>query len=391
MQFTDKYILNLKPLDKKYYKREARGFAIRVMPSGVKTFLYVYKVNDKGRQELNLGEYPYTTLAGAREKYQAAYTLVSKGVDPKEQIKAVEEAKEKARNTTFKHFSDEYLRWSEQHHTQAGYKINKLSLENDVLPFWQDRDISGISRRDAIELLERVAHRAPGQAGNVQRAARGVFGYALEREYIPANPMLGLSKVVPALKQVPRERILTDAEIIQLWPTLPPYLQLILLTAQRPGEVAGIHTREIQIGINKPWCATCRRCGWWTIPPERTKSGKEHMVYLTVSALKLISDLDGYVFPSPKSDSLDKPIERMALSRYVHRHNYNNLPRWTPHDLRRTARTHMARIGIIDEHAEAVLAHCKQGIKKVYNKYEYQEEKKSALLKWEEELLKIIS
>jgi integrase len=381
MQFTDKYIQNLKPKDKKYYDREARGFAVRVMPSSVKTFLYIYTFEGK-RKELNLGIYPHVKLVDAREKYQDAYKKVKNGIDPS---KVSEETLDES--LTFKHFATLYLEWSEQHHASALYKINKYSLENDVLPFWKDTPLLEIHRRDAIALLERVALRSKGQVSNVQRAARGVFQHAVDREYIDYNPLLKLTKVLPDLKYTPRERVLSNAEIKQVWPSLPAHLKLILITAQRPGEVAGIHTKEIQVGIGKPLCSTCRGCGWWTIPQERTKNGKEHMVYLTTTALNLIDTLDGYVFPSPKPD---KPIQRMALSRYVHRLKYFDLPRWTPHDLRRTARTHMAKIGIHEEHAEAVLAHCKQGIKKVYNKYEYQEEKKTALLKWEAELLKLV-
>ena len=70
--------------------------------------------------------------------------------------------------------------------------------------------------------------------------------------------------------------------------------------------------------------------------------------------------------------------------------NYFDLPTWTPHDLRRTARTEMARIGVPEEHAEAVLNHKKQGIVKVYNLHQYADEKKVALLQWEAELLRII-
>ena len=83
-------------------------------------------------------------------------------------------------------------------------------------------------------------------------------------------------------------------------------------------------------------------------------------------------------------------ISRQTLSQHVTTRNYFDLPKWTPHDLRRTARTKMARIGVPEEHAEAVLNHKKQGIVKVYNLHQYADEKKAALLLWEAELLRII-
>ena len=385
-QFTDKYLANLKPKEKKYLVVEGRGFSLRVLPSGVKTFLYVYNLNGKKKQ-LNLGIYPATKLVDARQKYNDAYNLFIKGLDPG----AVKVEPETEENHTFGHFAKLYLEWSESNpdHSKAYFEINKLSLKNDVLPCWKDIPLKDIRRRDAIALLERVALRSKGQVANVHRAARGVFQYALERDYIDANPLLKLTKAVPAIKYEPKHRTLTEEEIRQIWNKIPPYLQLILITAQRPGEVAGIHRREVQVGVGKPICQTCKGCGLWTIPKERTKGRKEHLVYLTRTALNIIGDADGYVFPSPEED---RPIQRMALSRNVHRWNYYNLPEWTPHDLRRTVRTMMSRghLEIPGEHAEAVLAHAQQGIKKVYNKYDYQEEKKEALLKWEQELLRIM-
>ena len=387
-QFNDKYISSLKPKEKKHVVREGRGFALQILPSGVKTFMCIFTLHGRKRY-MNLGNYPHTKIAEARQAYNDAYSLVSKGIDP--QVEAAKPKPEKE-DATFGHFAKLYLEWSEQHHSLGAHKINKLSLENDVLPFWKALDVQSIRRRDAIELLERVASRSPGQTNNVLKAARGVFNYALEREYTEYNPMLKLNKVVPALKATPKDRTLTDAEIKIVWPSLPAYLKIILLTAQRPGEVAGMHSREIQIGAGQPRCQECRRCGWWTIPKERVKNNKEHMVYLTPAALELIGSSEGFIFPSPitSKSTTSKPIGRMALSRHVHRKNYYDLPRWTPHDLRRTARTYFSKLGVPEVHSEAILNHGKKGMVKIYDQWKYQDEKKAALIKWEAELSNLV-
>lgn len=391
--FTDKLISSLKPTDKKIYIREGRGFTVQVMPSGVKTFLYIYTFEGK-RKHLNLGTYPQTKLAEARQKYSEAYSLVSKGIDP--QAAAAQAQEDTEENLTFGYFAELYLAHSQEHHTARWHKTIKGALTNDVLPHWKDTPIASIRRRDSITLLEKVAQRGV-QVVNVHKATSSVFDYALQREYIDANPLLGLNKkIIPALEQRPRERTLSDNEIREVWRAIdegPGFaetkraLKLILVTAQRPGEVAGLHRREIE-------------GHWWTIPAERAEKGKrDHMVHLTPTALKLIGDTEGYIFSSPQED---QPINRNSLSQLVSRNRSNlkdnkpaklpfyGLERWTPHDLRRTARTFMAKIGIPDEHAEAVLNHAKQGVIKVYNRHDYQEEKKQALIKWEEELLKII-
>jgi len=387
MKFTDKYIQNLKPegtpLPKRYYVRENHGFAVRVQPSGLKTFFFIYTKDGK-RHHHNLGEYPTVTLAEARTKYNTAYNRVKAGQEPEVQSKP-EAALEPQEDTSmhFQEFSDQFLKWSKKNHSDSWYKTNKLSLDNDVLPHWGTLNIDTIRRRDCIELLERVSHRSAGQVSNVHKAMRGVFDYALQRDYIGANPALKLTKVVPDLKNIPRDRTLSEKELKTIWKALedtPAHraLKLILICAQRPGEVAGLHKNEIE-GTT------------WTIPKERAEKGKgEHIVHLTKTALKLIGDIPEGEEDSEGDTGLLFDVKRNSLSQVVSRAKYFNIPRWTPHDLRRTARTLMAKLGVLEEHAEAVLNHTKRGMVKVYNKYEYQEEKRTALIKLEAEVLRII-
>ena len=375
-RFSDKYIQSIKPEANKKLIRESRGFALQVMPSGIKTFLYIYTYQGK-RKNLYLGKYPYITLAEARVKYNEAYNKVQAGENPAKEPKPSEEDP-----TSFGHFATLYLKWSVANHALAWNKTVRMSLKNDVLPSWQDTPIAEIRRRDAITLLERVAARAPGQAKNVHKVARAVFEYAIDREYLEANPMLKLSRIIPSLKPVTKKRVLSDSEIKHVWHALDEEsgsertkaaLKLVLATAQRPGEVASMHRSQID-------------GNWWTM--ENTKNKEVHRVYLTPTALELIGEEEGFIFPSHRMAS--GYISRQTLSQHLATRNYFGLPKWTPHDLRRTARTEMARIGVPEEHAEAVLNHKKQGIVKVYNLHQYADEKKAAMLLWEAELLRII-
>lgn len=391
--FTEKHVANLKPRTAKYYSREGRGFALRVMPSGVKTFLFIYTHEGK-RREMNLGNYPHVKLAEAREQYQAAYSLAARGVDPQERLKALAQAKEKEANSSFGHFAKLYLEQAETKFTnQFWFKTIRGAINKDLLPVWKDRHIKEISRRDVINVLEKVSTRAKGQVNNVKKAASGIFSYALERDYISNNPATNLNKAL-AIKHERRERFLNREEIKHIWQAIDAgvgtdevkrALKLILVTAQRGGEIANMHRSEIA-------------GEWWTIPKERAKNGNEHMVYLTPTALELIGDTEGYIFLAPRKD---KPIKTSHLSQLVstertdingttYHKPFYDLPRWTPHDLRRTARTYLSELRIPREHAEAVLNHAKPGIVGIYDKYEYQEEKKAALIKWEAELLKIV-
>jgi integrase len=172
-------------------------------------------------------------------------------------------------------------------------------------------------------------------------------------------------------------------------------LKLILVTAQRPGEVAQLHREQV-------------KDRWWTIPSEVAgKNEREHRVFLTDTALELIGDGKGYIFPSDRGtrghiseNALSQAINRGYLSDDVvkivgnrkiraRKEPYFGMKPWSPHDLRRTARTNMARVGVTDEIGEEVMNHIKPGVVGVYNKYRYDAEKKEALQKWEQ-LLKII-
>lgn len=372
--FTDAFVRNLKPTDKEVFVREGKGFALRVRKSGLKTFFYIYTLAGGKRKYLHLGEYPSTTLADAREQYQLAFNKHKKGISLDMPLPSPDVAPELV---LFKDFAKAYLESSEGTLCTEWWNKLRRCLDKDVLPFWGDMPITDIGRRAVILLLERVSDRAHGMTANVKKAISAVFDYAMEREYIVGNPSMRLTKAVPALKRVKRERALSEDEIRKVWHSLTDMhthraLKLILLTAQRPGEIAGIVKSEI--------------CGnTWTIPKERAGKGKgAHLVHLTQTALELLN----------LQDSNDRilDVQTGTVSQEVARRLLCcGLPRWTPHDLRRTARTKMAEIGIINDHAEAVLAHAKPGMVSVYNQYEYWPEKQAALIKWEAELLRIVS
>ena len=158
---------------------------------------------------------------------------------------------------------------------------------------------------------------------------------------------------------------------------------MVLVTAQRAGEVVYMHTDHIQ----EDWDGE----KWWLIPEDIAKNENPHLVYLSPTALEIIGNRKGFMF---SMDEGKTPISRGALASMVRRgasdkEAYYGLPRWTPHDLRRTARTNFSRLGIPQPVAEAILNHAKQGVVKVYDLHEYKDEKKKAMLMWDKELRKL--
>lgn len=271
---------------------------------------------------------------------------------------------------------------------KSGPETRRL-LEKDVLPAWGKKRVQDVTRRDVVLLLDSIRARAPITANRVHGALGRAFNFAAERGIIVDSPCTRIRKPI----EKPRERVLTDNEIQAFWhglesvdiyPATRLALRLILLTGQRPGEVAGMAWAELD-------------AEWWVIPSGRMKNGIEHRVPLTGLADELLEDARSYsgekahVFASSHKGG-DASITVRSLARSVSRHRQEmgiETP-FVPHDLRRTVRTRLAEIGIEDVVAEKVLGHQLQGILKVYNRHSYDTEKRTALQAWESRLRKIL-
>lgn len=438
-RFTDKFIMNLKPAEKEYWIREGQGFSLRVLPSGEKVWYYIYTFEGRKRyMKLKDGGYPDVSLSDARKEFDIAKVKVKNGVDPLAEKQDGKEARRKA--PTVSDLVEDFIERYAKRFKRSWAKDEQM-LNREVVPAWGSRKAADIMKRDVIKLLEQIVDRgAPIMANNTFAVIRKMFNWAIEQDMLQHTPCIG---VKPPSPKVSRERVLSDAEIKTLWANIDrtdlnisnearSCLKLILLTAQRPGEVIGMHTSEID-------------GQWWTIPAERAKNGKAHRVYLSPLAQQIISDsiaeskatkdktaarkareagqvektivkpedkkYSGFIFPTPHSTK-DKPIGDTALAVAVGRNlatpltdakgkalkdedgkpvteNLLGVEHFTPHDLRRTAATFMAGMGYMDEVIDAVLNHVKSGVIRTYNRHDYDKEKQQALEAWERKLISI--
>ncbi|QXE86615.1 integrase arm-type DNA-binding domain-containing protein [Geomonas nitrogeniifigens] len=409
--FTDAMIKKLRPENKKYVRGEGNGFTIRVMPSGVKTWLYIYSFGDK-RREMNLGGYPDVTLETARDKFMAAKRKVKNGLDPIAEKKAAVEA---LRNElTFHQLATEYIanNVEGQLTEKSVYDIKRVLLGSekdgavDDFKSWRSKKASSITAEDVAKLLKAVSERSAAAARNIIKTARPMFAYALPRGIVGENPFIlasiksFLSKPVRSkLEPTFKNRTLTEDEIRHVWNSLQTgkgsieaknALRLMLLTGQRPSEVLGLHSDEIN-------------GNWWTLPKHRTKARldvkrADHMVYLVPESLQIIGMKSGLIFKSPAPAKIKpgepaviKPIAINALGHMLRANNYFGLPPWGAHDLRRTCRTFMSDIdGITTNAAEAILNHAKEGTKRNYDQHKYQRQIENALTLWRDKLVEII-
>ena len=402
-KFTDTFLKNLKPEGGKDRDiMEGHGFGVRVRAGGSKILFYKYRFQEKLRF-LNLGTYPHTSLADARQKYGDAYKLRKNGFDPIEveaesaRATAKEKEAKQQKALTVEDLIDRYIEKYAKTHKKSWHK-DELTLAKDVSPAWGKRPASEITKLDATKLLQKIVDRGrPGQAQNVLESTRKMYNWAIDQGMLETTPFLGVKRPAPKNK---KDRALSDKEIKTLWYELDAAdmsdeirraLKLTLVTGQRPGEVIGMHAQEITDS-------------WWTIPKEKTKNKKAHRVYLTDLALELIGPLKSidpktgetkpktYLFPCPHKTK-EKPIMEGAMG-HVLRSNFEakkiSVAKFTPHDLRRTAVTHLARLKVPLEWRERVVNHLPKELDATYNLYEYDEEKETSLQRWEEELLRIL-
>lgn len=256
--------------------------------------------------------------------------------------------------------------------------------------------LPGLQKADIRTALDKKETQSTKQA--LYAALSPFLSWSLEHDLIETNPLASISAIQPVAS---RERVLTKLEIKALWSAsyhMPDrwgsFYRLLLLTGQRREEVAGMHLCEIDFDKSE-----------WTIPEERTKNGKTHIVHLSSTALAEIGQAQGYVFPAARirltstksKTSKDQKTEahisgyskmKIKLDGYMKKElakEGHEFKPWRVHDLRRTMASGLAEIGVLPEVIERVLNHTSGatgGLKAVYQRYEYLKERKEALEAW---------
>ncbi len=389
MSLTDLQIQKLKQWETRYEVPDGNGLFVRVSHTGRKTFIYRYRFGkEKIPRRMTLGTYPALTLAKARVMHTQAMQDVINGIDPgakmhdyKTNLKA---------EPTFRDLLNEY--WKMELSKSPSANERKRLVEKDALPCWSSRKVSAIRRRDAVVLLD---DRAPITANRLQGVLVRMFNFASERGMIDFSPLSGMKR---KNKEPSRARVLTNEEIKNLWNALDPQrtdidiyrltklaLRTILLTGQRPGEVAQMTWDQIE------------GSEWWNIPEEVTKTRSAQRIPINPMLAAVIEEAEElkneespYVFRSTRKDEAHVSVGAMANAIRRHREEMKIPERFTPHDLRRTLRTRLAELGVSDVVAERVLGHKLQGVLGIYNRHSYDTEKRQALLRWEQRLTEIL-
>jgi integrase len=356
------------------------GFGIRVGETGCKSFALRYRVDGRQRR-VTIGSAAVLTLAEARARARKLVDRAKEGVDP-----AAAKVERRARQqNTVRAVAAEYLERHARRNLRRPGQVERR-LQRDVVAAWGDRPITAITKADVVRLVDGIADRGAGVSANrTLQLLKAFLNWCTKRSILEVNVAVGVD--LPH-REKPRERVLSEDEIQAAWQAFAtmgwPYGdvgRLLLLLAQREGETAAM--RWDQVDLER---------GTWAIPGSVAKTGAEHVVPLPPPAVAIIAAIprvDGVplVFPGRS----DRPVTSFgrALARA---HELSGTAGWRWHDLRRTARSGMARLGIEPHVAERVLNHAVGSqIARVYDLHKYQGPMRRALEAWAAEVERIVA
>jgi integrase len=360
------------------------GFGVRVSKAGTKTFILTYRHRSRSRR-LTLGRYPTLTLADARDKAIDALRQVANGQDP------ILEA-DKADDTSYQFdaIATSYVeKHCKVHNKPSTARESERCLNKHFVSAWGKRDLRDITQPHINEILDKlIADGTPSEANHALGVIKTLFNWCVDRDLLAVSPC---QKVRKPAKHNSRARVLTDPELVKVWRSFEAegypfgYMgKLLVLTAQRRGEVTEMRWQQLDLD---------RRT--WTIPAELAKNSRAHVLPLCDTAMAILNSVPRLsperVFPARNNDV-------NAISGFTRAKNrfdkLSGVQEWTIHDIRRTVATGLAQLGVAPHVIERVLNHVSgtfAGVAGVYNRFQYQDEMRAALAKWDAHVQRLVT
>jgi len=404
-QLTEAAVEKAKPAD---YRREipdGGGLYLVVHSSGAKSWAVRYRRDGRPRKLTLAGTYPAIGLKAARALARKALEQVAHGTDPAAtKIRARHLAGD--RGTDFpavvSEFLDRFLTRKKQRPRPRTLQQLAwvLGVEHDGVAWtprkggladrWRHKKIAEITKGDILAILDgELARGVPVLANRTRAILRWLFSWCLRRDLVAVNPV---AAVDPPAAEKKRDRVLDDSELRLFWQAtgenrlLGPMWRLLALTGQRRDEARLMTWAELDLSA----CI-------WTIPAPRTKNGREHVVPLSGAALEILSKQPrikgkrGLIFTTNGETGLGglsgakARLDARMLALAKEANPTAQIPGWVVHDLRRTAATGMAKLGVTIPVIEKILGHTSgvfAGIVGVYQRHDFLPEMRVALDAW---------
>jgi integrase len=362
--------LRLEP-DKKdiiHFDDAIPGLGVRLRKSGVKVWIFQYKLAGKTRR-VTLGAASAIKAGKARDIAAEMYSRVRLGGDP-----ASDRQQQVQRSlNTFGWLSAQFF---------AAYKARPRTVEETkrhllkyCLPL-HPTPIDAINRRQIADLLGKLDKDSGAATANrVRSSLSALFSWAMSEGLTATNPTIGVTK----RQERPRERVLGDDELARIWratgdDVYGTIIKLLILTAQRRGEISGLRWEEIDFDR-----------GVISLPGARTKNHRPHSIPITPTARGLLQSV-------PKSAESLFSFDGWG---YAKRNldKRSGVSNWVVHDLRRSVATGMADLGVQPHIIETILNHVggfRAGVGGVYNRSPYEQEKRQALELWDRHIMSVM-
>lgn len=374
-------------------KADGGGLTFTLSAAGTAAWVLRYRHGGRPR-ELSLGRYPDVPLALARQRAREARAAVQAGVDV-----ARERQREKAESAaakSFRQLAADYMAKVFPTLAASTVKQRRQHIEGVILPRLGSRPARDVTTADVVSLIETVGRTKTGNVAElVFTALSEIFKHGVARHAVAANPCAGVSVAAIIGRTEPRRQRLklTEAELRALLPALPTIgaenalaVKLLLLTCTRIGELAKAEWLHVDFDRAE-----------WFVPDTNSKTGKGFTVPLSPAALECFKALQPlacgsrFVLPARQTrrtrnhGGAEVQFEQRTLNAMLHKlcdAIGDKVRRFTPHDLRSTARSHLSALGVNVIVAERCLNHSLGGLVGVYDQHDYMTERRAALETW---------
>jgi integrase len=391
MPLTDVAIRRAKPAAKPYKLFDGGGLYVEVVPAGGKWWRLKYRFGGKEKR-LSLGTYPDTGLAQAREGRDKARKQLAAGDDPGAVRKATKAAQRAAALHSFEAVARAWLEHRSPSWTEDTRATIEASLMNHVFPELGERPIGEVETREVREVVKAIEAQGAGElALRVFQRVRSIFRYAVAHDLVETDPTYPLKPAeIFKPRRVAHRASVAEREAPELLRRVDAYegdavtrcaLQLLLLTAVRPGELRGAQWDEID-----------EANAMWRVPSERMKMKTEHWVPLATQAVDLLRTLrtitggSSFVFPSPYYPN--KPVSDGTLNSALARLGYKGL--MTAHGARTLFSTAANEAGWNSDVIEKQLSHEERdAVRGAYNRAQWLPERTKLMQWWADRLDKL--
>ncbi|MBN8504345.1 MAG: tyrosine-type recombinase/integrase [Burkholderiales bacterium] len=381
MALTDTALKALKPNDKPYTVADERGLYVEVFPTGGIVWRFRYRVAGK-REKLTLGKYPALTLKNARVKRDEAAQAAAMDKSPARQKQLAKQAAADA--TTVAAFGERFFREIVAK-DRKDITIPRRYFDKAIVPAIGSKPIRDVTTEDVRAIIWKKKDEGfDAAAGNIRGVLKRLFDFAMTAGLVNMNPVLALP-MRHVHKAKSRDRSLSPDEIrtflvaafeSNIRRQFKIGLHLILLTMVRKSELLLARWEHVDLEQAE-----------WHVPAENSKTGKPHIVFLSRQAVGLFLELQalagGSTLVLPGRGSLTKPFAHNAINNALKKSlQGQDIPAFTIHDLRRTASTLLHENGWASDVVEKALNHTIGGVRGVYNRAEYEPQRREMLQFW---------